>query len=85
MLIPAMPSLGNKVISRYLALYFLNPNFQASSFFCGGTALFVSDLVGNPKNRFSRDTAHFTMIVADRRPDQEQEHFPSDYNRVINI
>ena len=26
--------------------------------FCGCTALFVSDLVGNPEDRFSNDAAH---------------------------
>ena len=39
------------------SLYFLNPKFQAS-IFCGCTARFVSDLVGNPEDRFSHNEAH---------------------------
>ena len=43
------------------SLYFLNPKFQASSHLhC--TAWFVSDLVGNPEDRFSGDTAHMGLI-----------------------
>ena len=34
------------------SLYFLNPKFQASRRFCDCTARFVSDLVGNPEDRF---------------------------------
>ena len=34
--------------------------------FCGCTAWFVSDLVGNPEDRFSRDEAHF-IILQDQR------------------
>ena len=29
--------------------------------FCGSTARFVSDLVGNPDNRFSHDAAHIFL------------------------
>ena len=36
----------------------LLPKFQASSF-CGCTAQFVSDLVGDPEDRFSLFAAHF--------------------------
>ena len=36
-------------------LFCLNP---ASSFFCDCTDRFVSDMVGNPENRFSRVAAH---------------------------
>ena len=42
------------------SLYFLNPKFQASAIFCCCTAWFVSDLVGNPKDRFSHVAAHIT-------------------------
>ena len=37
------------------SLYFLNPKFLA--IFCGCTAWFVSDLVGNPEDQFSRNEA----------------------------
>ena len=47
------------VQSRYL----LNPKFQASSYLCGCTARFVSDLVGNPEDRFSHNEAHFKSLV----------------------
>ena len=32
-----------------------NPKFQDSGIFCGCTDCFVSDLVRNPKDRFSHD------------------------------
>ena len=35
-----------------------NPNFKPLAFFCGYTAQFVSDMVGNPKDRFSHNAAH---------------------------
>ena len=39
-------------------LYFINPKFQAPiDIFCGCTARFMSDLVGNPEDRFSHDAA----------------------------
>ena len=44
------------------SLFFLNPKFQASSIFCGCTARFVSDLVGNPEDRFSHNEAHLMPI-----------------------
>ena len=33
-------------------------NFKPLPVLCGGTAWFVLDLVGNPEDKFSRDTAH---------------------------
>ena len=33
-------------------------NFKLLAIFCGCKAAFVSDLVGNPKDRFSCDAAH---------------------------
>ena len=41
----------------------LLPNFKPLGIFSGCTALFVSDLVGNPENWFSHDTAHIIGIV----------------------
>ena len=47
--------LATKIVQ---SLYFLNPKFQtASQLLC--TAQFVSDVVGNPDDRFSRDAAQF--------------------------
>ena len=37
-------------------LYFLN--FKPLDIFCGCVARFVSDLVGNPEDRFSHDAAY---------------------------
>ena len=37
---------------------FLKSNFKPLSIFCGCTARFVSDLVGNPEDRFSHNKAH---------------------------
>ena len=34
-------------------------NFKPLAIFCGCTALFVSDLVGNPEDSFSRDKVLF--------------------------
>ena len=33
-------------------------NFKPLAIFCGCTARFVSDLVGNPEDRFSQNEAH---------------------------
>ena len=40
---------------------FLHPKIQ-TSIFCGSTVLFVSVLVRNPKDRFSRDKVHFVLL-----------------------
>ena len=44
------------------SLYFLNPKFHASSHLVWLYSSFVSDLVGNPVHRFSRDKAHYIYI-----------------------
>ena len=48
------------------SLFFLNPKFQASYlvFFRDCTGQFVSDMVGNPEDQFSRITAHIWAMVA---------------------
>ena len=43
--------------STVQSLVYLNPKFQASSYFLCCTAWFVLDLVGNPEDRFSHDGA----------------------------
>ena len=40
--------------------FFLSPKFQAS--FCDCTGRVVLDLVGNPEDRFSRDSAHIYTL-----------------------
>ena len=39
-------------------------NFKSSAIFCGCIARFVSDLVGNPEDRFSRDTARISPTIS---------------------
>ena len=58
------------VLASYIvqSFYFLNPKFQASNNllkFCGCTARFLSDLVGNPKNRFSRNEGIIRCVFSD--------------------
>ena len=55
-----------KLISAFLfatriveSLFFLNPKFQALSLILDCTDQFVSDVVGNPNDRFSYVAAHF--------------------------
>ena len=45
-----------------------NPNFKPLAIFCGCTAPFVLDLVGNTEDRFSHEAVHFTAHHA------HQEH-----------
>ena len=40
-------------------------NFKPLAIFCGFAAGFLSDLVGNPEDRFSCDKAHFVLISLD--------------------
>ena len=52
---------------RYLIvkyLYSIIPNFKPLAIFCGCTARFVSDLVGNPEDRFSHDAAHILYMLS---------------------
>ena len=51
------------------SLFYLNPKFQASSYLCGFTAWFVSDLVGNPEDRFSHNETQMSSKDADRIAD----------------
>ena len=38
-------------------------NFKPLAIFCGCTAQFVSDLVGNPEDRFSHNEARIVLLV----------------------
>ena len=46
--------------SRLSSTY--SQNFKLLAFFCDNTDLFMSDLVGNPEDRFSRVAAHIVPI-----------------------
>ena len=43
-------------------LFILNLNFKSLAIFSGCTARFVSDLVGNPKDRFSQNEAQLKLL-----------------------
>ena len=45
------------------SLYCLYPNFKPLAIFCGCTARFVSDLVGNPEDQFSHNEAHMVHVL----------------------
>ena len=51
------------LVRRYLKYnpYILHPKFRASSHFYDRTTRFVSDMVGNAEDRFSRDVAHMIL------------------------
>ena len=46
-------------IDSTIPLPLKSENVKSLSIFCGCTARFVYDLVGNLENRFSHDAAHF--------------------------
>ena len=43
------------------SLFYLNPKLNSLAFFCGCAAQFVSDLVRNTEDRFSRDTTDLSI------------------------
>ena len=51
-------------------LYIIDQNVKPSAIFCGCTARFVSDLVGNPEDRFSHNEAQIPVayFFNDMRP-----------------
>ena len=67
------------------SLYFLSPKFQASSIFCGFTARFVSNLVGNPEDRFSHTEAQIKQGRQYRKLNEsEQQNKPQKSYRLEN-
>ena len=50
---------GNREADQRLCFPNIDSTIPLLAIFCGSTAQFVSDLVGNPEDRFSRDAAHF--------------------------
>ena len=62
--------------------YFLN--FKPLDILCGRAALFVWDLVGNPKDRFSHNEAHLSnvdLIVLPPQLDIDACALPNSYGR----
>ena len=54
---------------RYIdtqSLCFLNPNFKPLAIFSDCTARFVSDLVGNPEDRFSHNKTQMSVFIIPR-------------------
>ena len=49
------------------SLYFLDPKFKPLVIFCDCAAWFVSDLVGNPEDRFSHKEAHLKAYEPRRK------------------
>ena len=48
----------------FSSLLLINPQFQGHSHICGGPLQFVSYLIGNPDDRFSRDVAYKHVIIS---------------------
>ena len=53
-------------------------NFQSLAIFCGCTARFLSDLVGNPEDRFSHNEAHLYLqllaaTIQHEKPELEEK------------
>ena len=61
-------------------------NFKPLVIFCDCTARFVSNLVGNPEDRFSQNEAHFISVsVSTRKPAGQgnKSVTPKTYTRDI--
>ena len=54
------------------SLYFLNMKFEHLAFLCDSTAWFVSDLVGNPEDRFSHNEAQVDVIMFAKKFEKKQ-------------
>ena len=61
-LLPNMRKQRRRSASQYSVTYYNFSSFSIRNFkllvTCACTARFVSDLIGNPEDRFSRDVAH---------------------------
>ena len=57
---------GDRGIRIVQSLYYRN--FKPQAIFCGCTAWFVSDLVGNPEDRFSHNEAHMIQRFCIEKP-----------------
>ena len=69
---PALSICKNKCADQQLCFHYIDRtvpllpkirNFKSLVIFCGCTARFVSDLVGNPEDRFLNDAANFIIPV----------------------
>ena len=54
------------LLRQYNTSSFYIQNFKTLASFCGCTARFESQLVGNPSDRFSRDVAHILLLSLQR-------------------
>ena len=56
------------------------PIFKPLAIFCGCTAWFLSDLVGNLEDRFSRNKAHFTLCQMHEPYESYLQMFDTGYS-----
>ena len=68
--------------------------FKALIFFCDCTAQFVSDLVGNPEDRFSQDEAQIDMFIIkfnardsafEYHINSIKSHMKADSERMVHV
>ena len=53
---------GNHTADQCLCFRYIDSTIPLLAIFCSGTAWFVSELVRNPEDRFSRDQAHISPV-----------------------
>ena len=54
---------GNRTTDQRLCFRHIIQNFKPVAIFCGYTVRFVSDLVGNPEDRFSHNEAQMILVI----------------------
>ena len=68
----------NKGADQLLHKYYPSTSFirnvKPLTIFCGCTAWFVSDLVGNPEDRFYHDSAHLSIIAGYMESENSLRH-----------
>ena len=59
---------GNREADQRLCFHYIHSTIpllpKSEAIFCGCTAQFVLDLVGNPEDRFSENKAHMSMKLS---------------------
>ena len=63
---------------------FLIPKFQATSIIIGCIGRIVSDLVGNPEDRFSRDTDHYHSVKTVLRANSQDADQSAHSHRLVS-
>ena len=89
---------GNREADRRLCFRYIASTIKSLAIFCGCTARFVSDLVGNPEDRFSHNEVqimntkglHFTRqrsakALTGHLEAQSDPHCSSDANECFGI